>query len=134
MLEIAADLVNPLLGACALWVGVRSRSRAYWFGGLLGLALVYGFMLLDRELSLWDRWHLDFSGHTATAVSLAVTLVAAQRRWVLALAPVLVAYGFLMVHLGYHTWTEIGSSAAVAVVLTGQCHLRPINRWKPVST
>ena len=134
MLEIVADAVNPLLATWALWAGVRARSKAYWFGGLSGIVFVYGFMMLDNALDLWGRWGMDFSGHTATAVSIAVTLVALQRRWLPIAAPVVIAYAFLMVRLNYHTWGDIASSAGVAVVLTGQCHLRPINRWKPVST
>ena len=134
MQEIVADAVNPLLGAWALWAGVRARSKAYWFGGLAGIALVWGFMMVDKTLRLWGHWGLDFSGHTATAASIAVTLVALQRRWLLIVAPIVLAYAFLMVHLAYHTWGDIASSAGVAVVLTGQCHLRPINRWKPAST
>lgn len=138
MLEIAADLANPILAICALVAGYRLRRRGWWYAGILGLTLSYAVHWIDHFLHIWPQAGLDFSAHTAVGVSLALSAMAASRRWALLVLPLLVGYFFVMVRLhdknggnDYHSWADILTSAAVAAALTQFAFRLP---WTRAST
>ncbi len=57
---------------------------------------------------------LDYSTHTAAAIALAMFIgigLRARSPWIL-LGTTLLAYGELMFYLGYHTWLDMGVTAA----------------------
>lgn len=129
-LDLAADAVDPLLALLALsapWLDRRAGERwasrwSFWLRTALGVGTVYALQALDGALGLWARWGLDYSTHTAFAVSLATSLAFRSRRWLVGLVPLLVAYALLMLRLGYHSLPDIATSAAVAAALAALCH------------
>lgn len=138
-MKLVADCVDPLLGVlalCQLWRLARDRRRGFVLATLGALALLYLFNQADRTFRWWPSMGLDFSMHTAAGVSLATSLVVADRRWIWLVVPLLIAYGFLMDHLGFHGWGDILTSTPVAIGLTLPCHLvaRRYRRARTAST
>ena len=134
-----ADSVDPLLGLLAiwqLWRLARERRLGFLLATTGAMALLAAFNQADRALGWWRSMELDFSMHTAVGVSLATSLVVADRRWIVAVVPILVGYGFLMDHLGFHGWGDVLTSAPVAIAVTLACHglARRYRRARTAST
>lgn len=117
--DLLADAIDPLLALLAL-AAPAFRRRAwrrvlfYYLAGVLGMAVVYGVWALDGWLGLWARWGMDYSTHTAFAVSAAITLGFWVERWRWGLVAVVVGYAFLLGYLGYHDGADMATSVAVA--------------------
>lgn len=127
ILDLLADAIDPLLAlfalaAPALWRRGRRQTIFYYLAGVLGMAVVYGVWALDGWLGLWARWGMDYSTHTAFAVSVAITLGSWRKEWRWALAAVVVGYAFLLRHLGYHDVPDMATSTVVAAT-TALFHL-----------
>lgn len=128
LLDTIADSVNPCLGIAILVFAWLPAARGYgspwsllgWT--IVGLAIVYGLQYLDNRAHLWPAVGLDYSTHTAVAVSLSTSLVVANWRWLFVLIPVLVFYAVLMMYLDYHSLTDILSTAVVVAPLTWAVH------------
>ncbi len=124
-MHLLCETFIPLLAVGLLWAGFRS-SRPPWeiYGGCLAAAgLVYLLTWADRRQGWWAGWGLDFSTHAGIATVLVVALSFHGRRWLAAAASTLVGYALVMVDLGYHTWTDLGSSVAAVVPLALGCAL-----------
>jgi len=121
-LDAIADVYTPLLLILLLnGLGVKLyrcwpnyREPVLHFGFLILLLIVsYGGMFIDQALSLWPDFGLDYSTHTAVALSLVFALcVLAPRRtkWI---AGSMCAYAALMVYQQYHSVLDIVSTASV---------------------
>jgi hypothetical protein len=121
LLTHGADVYTPLLLALALGVAtvsVLNGQRWYWVRLPLSAVLVYGMMFADNHWQWWLAAGLDYSTHTAAALALVVFIgVGIKSRSVrLLLGASLLAYGELMFYLGYHSWVDMGSTAAVIAV------------------
>jgi hypothetical protein len=118
LLDQIADAYTPLLLVIALGVAIaKAMTGQHWFWLRLvaSALLVYGLMFADNRWHWWPALGLDYSTHTAAAVALALFIgvgLRARLVWVLLGASVL-AYGELMYYLGYHTWLDMGATAAV---------------------
>ena len=128
-LDPVADAFNPALTLLALAVlGLRGSWRGAWRGAwpgcpaalryvaaaLAGLGVVYGVAALDARFGLWSALGLDYSTHTAYAVSLATTIACWDRRWARPLALALGGYALLILLLGYHGPADVLTAALVA--------------------
>ena len=130
LLDSIADAVNPLLALTAVTFAFARKRKArevlpprrFLAGVLLGLTVVYLLQNLDSRLHFCSRLGLDYSTHSAFAVSVVTSLVLANARWLFALVPVLLGYGWLMAHLGYHTVADMLAAAAVLVPATWALH------------
>lgn len=117
ILDQIADAYVPLLLAIALGVATvkwMNGQRWFWLRLLASTLLVYGLMFADSRWHWWPALGLDYSTHTAAALVLAFFIGAGLRArliWVL-LGASLLAYGELMFYLGYHTWLDMGVTAA----------------------
>lgn len=118
---LLADLYSPFLVVFALVrlgrVLLRDRRQAVEDGlRLVGMLVwVYGVMGADMALTLWGRWGADYSTHTAFALVFVLFLARnslAAVLWSLSL----VLYAILMILLGYHTLTDILSTALVLIL------------------
>jgi len=133
-MSLVADLVAPLLIILVVAAPFTLREALprspwpFWFRALLGVAAVYILMLTDLWLHLWDRFGLDYSTHTALAVSLSVSLVALSRRWLLFLVPLLLLYAWLMIALDYHSAADIMTTAIVVGPITWLFHHAGLQR------
>ncbi len=112
------DVVLTLLALAAPWLwrswkGVRAAA-SYFLAALAGLGVVYGVMALDSRYGLWPSMGLDYSTHTAYAVSLATSIVAWDRRWTRVLVAAVLVYFLLIAVLGYHGPLEMLMATAVA--------------------
>jgi hypothetical protein len=118
-LKVVADSVNPILGILAIalpimkWRGQWRPSSMHIGVTLLTVAFTYLFRAVFDLERLWASWGLDFSTHTAICVVLVVALSSLhwKRAWIWCV--ILGAYAQLMVYQSYHTWVDIGTTAAV---------------------
>ena len=119
-MDLAANLVNPLLVACALAAPflARERPRPFWLRVAAGLALVYLVTGLDRWLGVGRELGFDFSTHTAFATVVATSLALLERRWLWLVVPLLAAYATLMIRLEYHTLPEFAFSLLLFAPVT----------------
>jgi hypothetical protein len=125
VLDFAADAFDVVLTLLALAVPWLQRpwrgwpaAGSYVLAGLAGLGVVYGAQALDLWWGLWSVWGLDYSTHTAYAVSLATSIASWHRRWTWSLGAAVLGYGVLLMMLGFHGLVDILTSAALAGVGT----------------
>jgi len=123
-LKVVADSVNPSLGLLALVLPFL-RWRSSWRPAsihiavtLLTVALTYFLRAVLGLEDVWASWGMNFSTHTAICVVLAVALASLNwvRSWIW--GAIFLAYAALMVYQGYHSWPDIGTTAAVVVSYT----------------
>lgn len=86
---------------------------------LIGTLLFsYGLMFVDNAILLWPRLGLDYSTHTAVALSLVfVSCAAFPSRWKF-FALSMLAYAVLMLYQRYHSVLDIVSTCAVISVFS----------------
>jgi hypothetical protein len=147
-LDAVADAVNPALTLLAIavprlrgtWRGWPAAFR-YWAAALGGLGVIYGLAALDAWFGLWAAMHLDYSTHTAYAVSLAATILCWDRRWAWLLVPALSGYALLILVLRYHGPADVLTAALVATPgswaayrLIGSSPGRSADRARPNAT
>ncbi len=122
LLSAAADATDPLLAVIGLlfpWLERHACSRRFgrrwkvWRALLLALLVVYGLRFVDDTFSLWPRFGLDYSTHTAFAVAIVTVLASTSRRWLFWLTAVLIGYAFLLIYFGYHSVSDIVSTAVI---------------------
>lgn len=125
-LDTIADSYIPLLlilflgglgrNAYLLWPNYRALIFSFLY--LLGLLLIsYGLMFFDNAVRLWPAFGLDYSTHTAVALSLVFalcTVFAGQWKWI---AGSMLVYAGLMLYQEYHSLTDIFTTALVVGML-----------------
>jgi hypothetical protein len=128
MLGFIADSINPCIAILALltpWLKGSTNHKTVWLYFVrtaFGLVIVYVIQYMDTQLSLWSALRLDYSTHTAFAVSLSTSVIVFNWRWSLFLVPLLVAYASIMIFLEYHSLGDIFTTALVIVPLTWLVH------------
>lgn len=106
------------------WRGGRRRSLLiFGLPAVLGLAGIYLVMALDKRFLLWQRYHGDYSTHTAFATTLVISLLLWRPSWRLLLVAIWLSYLVLIILLGYHTLVDVVAAAVVALVITAPFHL-----------
>ena len=120
----AADLVNPLLVACALAAPFLAKKSPWKFWLRIGaaLVLVYAVTFVDRWLGTGKGRDFDFSTHTAFATVVGTSLAAIDRLWLRLVIPALIAYGVMMIRLDYHTPVEFLVSVVIFAPATWAIH------------
>jgi len=126
VLDPVADAVNPILTLLVLlaprlerrWPGWWPALR-HWLRGSVVLAIVYAVRALDARFGIWAAIGADYSTHTAYAVALALCLACWSRRWRWPMAVVLLGYAGLILVVGYHSFRDVVTSAAVAGLTAG---------------
>jgi hypothetical protein len=83
---------------------------------------VYLLKILDDRFRLWASVGLDYSTHTALAVSLGVSLAIFWPSKRLLLLASLAAYLGLIGFLGYHTLADMVSAGLLAALFTAGIH------------
>lgn len=120
-LAAIADFYTPLLLAIAVIDTVLYWKKGDKFRGfylIYFVIAVYGCMFADIYFQLWQAYSLDYSTHTAAALALVVFISMGKSLLVkVALALSLLAYGFLMFVLQYHSWKDMFSTAIVMAIL-----------------
>ena len=132
-LAVACDTYTPVLLVLAfasIAMQWRKGNKFHGFVLVYFVVIVYGWMFVDKHFQLWSSMGLDYSTHTAAALSLVVfnsfyKTIAHK----LLLAASLIAYGCLMFILQYHSWSDMFSTAcAIGVFLfAGIFFLKKIN-------
>jgi hypothetical protein len=129
-LAITAEAVLPVLGLLVLvlpateWKAGRLKfPELFWFCALASIALVYILRYFCHPAGHWIRPGVNYSTHTAVAVSLGVSLVICRPMLLPAMVVVVGAYLWLITFLGYHTPGDAISTGAVILPLSVLCHL-----------
>lgn len=120
----------PAMGLLALalpameWRAGRLKfPEFFWACALVSIALVYILRYFCHPAGHWIRPDVNYSTHTALAVSLAVTLSLCRLVFSPVVAVVAGAYLWMITYLGYHTPGDAISTAAVILPLGVLCHL-----------
>jgi hypothetical protein len=123
LLDRIADSHNPLLGV--IWLSLSAfpafmrQCRISVFRFILGMAyllVAYGFMWFDSATALWAKFGLDYSTHTAVAITMAAAIATISIRFGI-VATVLVSFYIpLMIYQGYHTLSDIFSTAMAVCI------------------
>jgi hypothetical protein len=103
--------------------GRRRSLLRFGLPALLGVAGVYLVMALDQKYLLWQRYHADYSTHTAFATTVVISLLLWRPLWKVPLVVVWLSYLALIIFLGYHTLADVVAAAIVALVITVPWHL-----------
>ncbi|MEY4588714.1 MAG: hypothetical protein RL497_790 [Pseudomonadota bacterium] len=122
-LALLCDTITPILFVACLglpWYHKHSYSIRVFVHVLLielslGFCVTYGLMALDNFYGLWPRFGLDYSTHSAFALTLALPLLK-HHHW--AWGGLLLLYGLCMNSLGYHSWADILTSVLFWLMLT----------------
>lgn len=95
-----------------LWPSYRAAFFSFLY--LIGLLVIsYGLMFFDSAVRLWPTFGLDYSTHTAVALSLVFalcTVFARQWKWI---AGSMGAYAGLMLYQQYHSVMDILTTSLV---------------------
>jgi hypothetical protein len=129
-LHLLADTIDPALALLALLrpamrpsLGSRCAVGLYLVAMSLGVAGVYAVGAADAAFSVWGRFGLDYSTHTAFAVSLALSTGLTRPRWGWALIAAVLLHSTLLGVLGFHGAGDIATSGAVAMLATAPWHV-----------
>jgi hypothetical protein len=137
-LDKIADAYTPLLLLLAvveIFLSWR-RGQATHFAYLVyAVILVYSLMFADKRWGFWASLGLDYSTHSAAAFCLVVVICwyRAASAWLFALTTLL-AYGFLMYILNYHSWLDMFTTVlacALCLAPVGIGRLRQVRAAKP---
>lgn len=127
--DTIADAVDPLLLLLTLvapwwtFTPLQGRQRLWFYlAAGIGLSNVYLWQWLDHQFRLWPAVGLDYSTHTAFAVSLIVSLAVLRRSWLWGLVPLLLAYAILMRYLHYHTFMDVFTTTLAIAPLSYLIH------------
>lgn len=130
-LDVIADAYNSLLLlSLALFCLFQTQKQEFGLRTALSyavelflyLSVVYGLKYLDDRFGLWPSLGWDYSTHTAFALAMVWPLwlyLKAPLRWVWPFS--FVMYAMLMMYQGYHTFTDILSTAVVIGILMFGC-------------
>lgn len=133
VVDFLCDLVNPVLFvSCVLIIGklsTKDRKSSIKLGLFLfwNLAITYGIMFLDNTFSFFKGYALDYSTHTAFALSaMIILLLLSSRLWLV--VGVIVVYVIAMLYQEYHTIGDLFSTFIVVAPLFGIGYmlLRPL--------
>lgn len=126
-LDLIADSYIPSLAIICLilillpvldlnWKRVVRRFTVFF----LLVASAYALMLIDNYLKIWPKFGLDYSTHTAVALSLVSFIIYYKPKLKFIAGGSLIAYVLLMLYQGYHPLTDIVSTAiALAFPIAG---------------
>lgn len=128
-LKLLANLVNPCFALAllaAIWLPRRDGSGpppgVFTIRAVVAVLLVFVVAHVNRWLHLWPAHPMFPSGHMAFAASIATSWFVLARRSLLWTVPLQIAYGALIVYLGYHVWSDIIGAWIVAPPLTWVCY------------
>ncbi len=122
VVDFICDLVNPVLFvACVLIIGklsTKDKSNSIKLGLYLlwNLAITYGIMFLDNAFTFFKGYGLDYSTHTAFALSAGIVLLFLSRRLRLVVG-VIVVYAIAMLYQEYHTIEDLIVTVVVVIPL-----------------
>ena len=126
VLDLLADATNVILIVWLLAVLIVGTKRQVlngkdWLVVALSIAVVYVVKTLDGKLHFWDRIHLNYSTHSALAITVVLALCFFDRpRRAVAIA-VFVFYGVLQMLLGFHSLLDILTTLMVVVPMVLLC-------------
>ncbi len=110
-------VANLIIAFYKSWSNYKSAvSRIYFLIG--SLLFSYGLMFFDNAIHLWPALGLDYSTHTAVALSLVFALCASlPSQWKFFVISMLL-YAALMLYQRYHSVGDIISTSAVITVFS----------------
>ncbi len=119
ILDFIADCYSPILLICfvvACTNALRRKKYPLVIRGILFLVMAllfsYGVMFADHHFMWFARASLDYSTHTAVALSgvMAIAFMGWSKAW---LGASLLGYGLLMLYQRYHTVLDIAVTVLV---------------------
>jgi len=137
LLDAIADSFNPLLAILALAAPLIPPRRGlrvsvgYYLAAGAAIGVVYVVRSIDARHQIWSSIGLDYSTHSAFAASLAVSLSAFRRRWLIPVVLSLVAYFCLQLYMRYHSPLDIISSSVLAAAVAFALHSSRVAAGRP---
>jgi hypothetical protein len=119
ILDFIADAYTPILFICFFVAcSAAISSKKYWLTMkgfvflVMALLFSYGVMFADHHFMWFARASLDYSTHTAVALSgvMAIAFMGWSKAW---LGASLLGYGLLMLYQRYHTVLDIAVTVLV---------------------
>jgi hypothetical protein len=108
---------NALVYPCAL---KKLTAQILVSNLVIGLLVTYALMILDNQFKIWPAAGLDYSTHSAFAVSFTLALYLLHHwAWFIVLG----VYGVFMDYLGYHSWLDMITTVFAWGVLVLPCTL-----------
>lgn len=118
---VVAELSLVVWTALLLVAAGRRRDDRWRFAlTAFGAAVLASLITLaGKTLEVWPGNPLFPSGHTAYVVTIAVLLVARDRRWLRVVIPLAPLMAVALVLANYHVPEDIAGGAAVGVIVGG---------------
>ena len=134
-LDTIADSYTPLLAIlCLGFLGKSLFKKDFSTFKTLGLFVIYslvvsyGIMFWDNHFNIWPAFKLDYSTHTAVALSLVVSLClmasSLSRLWIASL----LMYMTLMEYQNYHSLADMLSTALVVAIFLAPITVRILKK------
>jgi hypothetical protein len=124
ILDVIADAYNPILLVVLLLFISRAIYQRRWVevemlfsSSVVGLGFVYLIMFVDNNLSIWGSIGLDYSTHTAFAISIVTVLIIISKSYSKLLFVSLVFYIMLELYQKYHSIMDIVTTSVVILLL-----------------
>lgn len=119
-IDFVADLYIPFLIVLVLylllkkWPLVKKADQPKLFLFIfLQLVWVYGIRYIDILFTLWPRYGLDYSTHTALSLTLVFVVVSMRKKLLGGMICLQCLYSWVMVYQKYHTYGDIISTAFI---------------------
>ena len=137
-LDTIADSYTPLLLIlCLIFLGKSlykkqfTRLKVQGAFVIYSLLVSYGIMFWDNQFNLWPALSLDYSTHTAVALSLVVSLCLMVKPLIRLWVASLLMYMTLMDYQNYHSLADMLSTALVVIIFLAPVGARIIKKSAP---
>lgn len=115
MLSIIADLYSPLLALCGIYYLRFAMIKSFTIAFAAGYLYAYGFAFIEQYFGWWQSMEANFSSHTVAVVVIVFALLSVNIKVGCYAFVSMLAYGFVMTQLDYHSWFDILTTIIVCL-------------------
>ena len=115
MLSIIADLYSPLLALCGIYYLRFAMTKSFTIAFAAGYLYAYGFAFIEQYFGWWQSMEANFSSHTVAVAVIVFALLSVNVKVGGYAFVSMLAYGFVMTQLDYHSWFDILTTIIVCL-------------------
>jgi len=115
MLSIIADLYSPLLALCGVYYLRFAMTKSFAIAFVAGYLYAYGFAFIELYFGWWQSMGANFSSHTVAVAVIVFALLSVNFKVGCYAFVSMMAYGFVMTLLEYHSWFDILTTILVCL-------------------